>query len=57
MHREKPSGPSRQHNIFRKMTVPRIFCAAPGNARLASGMAFGTGPFPLSAIAGQKGYS
>ena len=46
MHRENTDF-SRQHNI-QWMTVPRIFCAAPGNTRLASGMTFGESPFPRS---------
>jgi hypothetical protein len=33
------------------MTVPRIFCATPGNARVAAGMTFGGKPFPFPAIA------
>jgi hypothetical protein len=33
------------------MTVPRIFCATPGNARVAAGMTFGRNPFPFPAIA------
>ena len=45
-HREKQNASSRQHSIRNKMTVPRIFCVTPGNARLASGKPFGGSSFP-----------
>lgn len=45
-HRDTRLCLSRQRNIH-WMTVPRIFCAAPESARVASGAPFGGSPFPI----------
>jgi len=45
----------RQHNIT-WMTVLRIFCAAPGKARLASDKSFGENAFRLPALATPEVY-
>lgn len=51
----KHSALPRQHNIT-WMTVLRIFCAAPGKARLASDKSFGENTFHLPALATPEVY-